>query len=126
LLLLLLLQLLSAEGLQQLPKLENNSKRRNAFDEELALHSLTNPNPNKRQRYPYINPQNKNPTFYPILIPPIQHNFPEKKLLSSSQRKQKNSLNQKTKPFHNQNIGRGTFNAPHPHKENKTKNRNKQ
>jgi len=37
----------------------------------------------------------------PILIPPIQHSFNNKKPLSPSQPKQENSLNQKTKQPHN-------------------------
>jgi hypothetical protein len=55
----------------------------------------------------------------PIPSQPIKHSFPAKKSLSPSQRKQKNSPNQKTNLLHNQNMGRGKSSAPHPHKETK-------
>jgi hypothetical protein len=55
----------------------------------------------------------------PILIPPIQHSSTTKKPLSPSQRKQENSLTQKTKQPHNHPWDGKILRVPSPQRTKK-------
>ena len=59
-------------------------------------------------------------TYTPIPIPPSQHSFRANTSHSPSQQQLQNSLNQKTNPNHNANMGRGTFSGTHPRIKTKT------
>jgi hypothetical protein len=70
------------------------------------------------------NPQNTNPTFYPILIPPIQHSFCEKNLTCPIPTATGKKPKPKNQTASIKKMGWDIFEAPHPRKEKKQKRNN--